>query len=188
MFFDSLTTTVKRILIVVLILNLLAIGLHIYLSMNVNQKINELSSSNIALKKMIEKEAILKIVSGNINNTLEERERTDSYFVGSKKGDVVNFVEKLESLVSQDDLDLEVNSIILDQNDENEIQKMKISLSVGGRWSDIIYFLTLLENIPYKIEFSQIGVGRDIGSLEKRVSKWSASVVFNVLKFKEKSI
>ena len=164
----------KKIFVVVLILNVVAISSYAYLFFDIKSKNEATSVLENVLNGQVSREAELRLVGDSLKETEKERALLNSYFVQKGKGGVADFVEVVEGLAGLSGVSLDVNSILLKKKEElSVVEKMNLGLEAKGSWSEIIYFLGLLETLPYKISFNRVYVEKI-----KDSSLWSG--VFNI--------
>ncbi len=178
-----LTPLVKKMVIIMLVLSIIALACYVFLSVKINQKTRELYMNDFKLEQNINKESYLKTVGGSIDETLKEREKTDSYFVGSDRSGVVGFVEELEDLAHITDIDLTTNSIDINSISGNDyLEEMQMSFNFAGYWIDCVHFLNLVENMPYQISFNTVNLNKDLSETKSKI--WRGNMMFEVYKFK----
>ena len=81
--------------------------------------------------------------------TTDERKLLDSYFADPEN--FVPLVEKIEALGGYAGVSVTIQSAAL--TDSNRI--LALSLSLGGSFDGIAYFLSLIETVPAKISFNR---------------------------------
>ena len=139
--------------------------------------VNEIDSS-------IEKEAKLKSVKKLIEDTENERKKLDTYFVTDNS--VVDFIESIEALAKEVEIDTEVVSVDISENDKIS-EALLLSLEVEGLWSNLFYFVSLIEELPFKIGISKVDIKAVYEDANKTKSSgsWKGVINFNVLKSKK---
>ncbi|MCG2695165.1 hypothetical protein L6261_03750 [Candidatus Parcubacteria bacterium] len=190
MFFSKPNLSSKKILIIVLVLNLTALLVYVFLFINIKNKNENLVILKRELNNQIEVEKELDVVGSNLDGTKSERGKINSFFVGSDKESVVKFVEDVENLGDFANVSLNTKSILLKEREREEnivsvLTDMKLSLSVEGKWSDIVYFIELLKSMPYKISFSNVYLEKKGENNDGQGGFWGGSFNINVLKLTE---
>ena len=98
-----------------------------------------------------------------LNSSLEKIrpsiEQLNSYMISSD-GEV-DFINQVETLARSRGLDVSINSVQLVQADNQSntsLEFLKLEINTKGSFSGTYQFLTLLENLPYSINFDKVGV------------------------------
>ncbi len=168
----------KKIFIIMLILNILAVFSYFYLFSNIKNRSEATSVLENVLGGQASREAELKLAGISLKKTVEERALIDSYFVQEGKVGIANFVEGVENIAELAGVSLSVNSILLKKEEDlSVVENMNLGLRVEGSWSEITYFLGFLESLPYKISFSRVYIEKDEES-----SLWNGVFDISVLK------
>lgn len=122
------------------------IGLFLYIR-NANQEIAELTS---AIDQQLLTESRLRSVESIMEDTEEEQEKLEGYFVG--QDDIVGFIETIESLAGTVGLTIEITSVDVEEVGESEAyQFLKLRFDTEGLWGETTHFLALLEALPNAI-------------------------------------
>ncbi|MBU1557643.1 hypothetical protein KKC45_01650 [Patescibacteria group bacterium] len=170
----------KKILGVIVILNVVALASYFYLFSDIKSKNEATSVLENILDGQIGRESELKLVGSNLKRTEKERAVIDSYFVQKGKSEVAGFVEVLESLAELAGVSLKVNSILLKKEDASDIvEEMKLELEISSYWEEANYFLGLLELLPYKITFNKAYIEKS------KDSQWKSVFNIKVLKLSD---
>lgn len=141
-----------------------------------DQKIKEKNNINTLEKKMAELEETQRKIGGYIVNT----------------SSIDIFVEYLESIGPDNDIELVVKSVDAPKNESN---KVVINMSLLGSFSDILRTIGILENSQYNISISNFYVNKNIKQVTQEVDpkdakniipvvkepSWQANITFSVL-------
>lgn len=165
----------KKILIWALIFNILVIGMYSVLFLQVRKKVLESTIAIESLENNISKEKNLRFLKGVLKETVVEREKVESYFVDNDM--VVGFIEKIESLGISADVALDLRGVSV-EGDQKKV--LKLDFKILGSFENIFYFLTLLENLPYKIQFTEAFMVRSSDS-----NDWEGNFKMNLLSFSQ---
>lgn len=107
-----------------------------------------------------------------MEETKTEREELDAYFV--KKGDAVSFIERLENMAKGAGLGISIASVSVPE----KTSALRIEMATQGSFENTLYFLTLLENLPYKIFVEKANLHHKEGSSQdvpKGSGTWTGS-------------
>ncbi len=153
---------------------------------SINDKIKQ---SDISSQKR-EEELILK---GLIASSKVEREKLTGYFVGAGNAETVNFTKYLEELALEAGVTQRKS---LDYESANELSSSEIvsairyRFNVTGKWTNVFYFLQMIENLPKVLSLNNISVSVNPGAVSASEAKsgaktWSADLDFSVVKLKK---
>ncbi len=119
------------------------------------------------------------------NDTKEEREKLDSYFVGA--GDVVSFIESIENISSVTRTKISVNNVSVEQTPASkQFEYLVLNASALGSFNNLHWLLSLIEEMPLKIDvvkvvFEEMQSGEGEKGKEK---EWRMDFTVKALKFK----
>lgn len=173
MYINTKTRKIALIAGVSLFAGLLAYGALLFLMI---RNINTSVSASIELSGESNKEANLRLLKKSINDTEEARVKIASRFV-SEDG-IVSFIEKVESLGEISRAHVTIRSVSV-EGEKNDI--LKLELSAGGSFSEVFHFLTLVENLPFKVVLEKTSMLKL--PKEKGDNKWEAMLTLDVLSF-----
>ncbi|MBI5449335.1 hypothetical protein HY948_03395 [Candidatus Gottesmanbacteria bacterium] len=164
---------IKTELVILTVLDLiLVISLVVLIYLLVFLKIPETESlyADILDREALEKKTadIVRIAG----DTKIDREKLSLYFID--KESAVGFIEELESLSRQANVVLDIDSP-LEEKDSPQSKQVALRFNVRseGAFSDILYFLRLVENLPYKIFVDHV-------TLSVADKRWSGSASFRL--------
>ncbi len=160
-------------------------GVLIYLVFSVKVPEARSLASDISTAKSLEKSTseILQITE----NTKDSRAKLASFFVS--KESIVSFIEELESLAKQANVVLTMDTPLEEKEAPLSRQaSLRLNVKVNGQFSDVMYFVRLIENLPYKIFVDRVVLtSLSISTmvplpLSKTVSKtsWAGSISFRL--------
>ncbi len=138
-------------------------------------------STEVSLNDATANKDKLKALKKTISDSSSDIQRLDGMFLD--KDGVASFLQQVESLA---DLSGVTHSLSPDIQQDGTLatrqkELLKISLNTTGSWVGTYRFLNLLENLPYKIAFSNVsiqsGEGDKVGG-----SVWTGSFQFTVVK------
>lgn len=143
-------------------------------------------------KKASDKEKELSVAKANIRNIenlknlLNEiggkNKKISSAFLS--KNDFVGFIETLENLSRSSGLEMKITSIELGEKDGDADEKSKkpvLSFTAGGRFQDIVQFISLISYLPYQVEFDSISLQKS--SLGNEQGLWDLKINITVLNY-----
>lgn len=177
----------KKILIIILLLNFVILVVYLLLFLSIKNKNEETSVLLNEIKTQTNKGTEFKLVEDDLEATEMDRKKINLYFVQGGEGGIVLFVEDVENMGKLSGVDLDIKSIAFKEfdlnnnNSENSniFENMKVNLAIEGEWSDILYFLKLLESSPYCISFDKVYLEK---KEEKNPLLWGGSFNLNIIK------
>lgn len=113
-----------------------------------NQKQKEIENIYRNSESEVSKQERKWILKSALSLYAEEISTLRNLFI--KKGDEVNFIEKIESLGQQSGIKFEIKSIDLKNKTEDSFKEdINIKISISGKWENILSFLDSLEKMPF---------------------------------------
>ncbi|MCX6753631.1 MAG: hypothetical protein NTV03_01070 [Candidatus Nomurabacteria bacterium] len=178
------------IFITSIILLVVLTGFSIYFLNAIRNKNRHISAVEITLKKKIEDKQNVSTLQKKMNELLGTNTKIDGYIVDTSRIDL--FVEYLEGLGINNNVNLSVKTVDVLKNEKN---KIFLGLSINGTFTNVMKTIVLLENSPYNMTTTSSYVNKDIvvpvdagngtnkesGILPERESSWQADITFNVL-------
>lgn len=174
----------KRNIVFMTIIVITAIVAYVVFFIGIKNKNENISLIVNKIDSFIEKETKLKSVKKIIEDTESTRRELDTYFVTDNG--IVDFIENIEALAEEVEINAEVLSV--DINDNNKISEtLLLSLEVEGLWSSLFYFISLIEELPFKIDVSKVDIEAVYTNTNKSKTSgsWKGTLNFSVLKLKE---
>lgn len=177
----------KRIISTSLVGCLLLIALYGLFFYYISYLNNEAATLKVAVAEFKSAEEERSVVEKTFQETAENRNRIDSFFVGSQKEEEVNFVSLLENLATETaKVDLEISSLKHEQLGavkSDKVEYLVVQAKVRGSFSDAYYFLRLLESFPKGVVVRQVDMEAIPGD-PKKPSEWQLSFILQALKVK----
>jgi len=171
----------KKILIIFLILNTIVLSAYFYLFSVIKSKNEAVSILENVLGGQVSREGELKLIGSSLGKTEEERVLIDSFFVKEGKSGVADFVEVVEEIANLSHVSLVIKSILIKKQENlSVVENINLGLGVKGSWSESVYFLKLLELIPYKVSFESVYFEKNKENL-----MWNVNLNIKVLKLSD---
>lgn len=109
------------------------------------------------------------------------------------QGGEADFISSLESLVHQNNLTINIGSILFDNDKKfasTSIMVLKIKADIRGSWSNIYKFISEIEALQYKVKLNSVMMSKDSQESVQRDSKiiktksiWSTNLEIYVLEY-----
>jgi len=168
---------IRKLFIIALSLNILFVAGYAFVFIQVKHKTEQSALSIQALEESVSTEKNLQFLKGLIKETEDEREKIKSYFVDNEG--VVGFIEEIERLGNIADIFLELKAVGI-EGDAGD-RALRLTLHTSGTFQNTYYFLTLVEHMPHKLEFTGAGMARLPQS-----GVWEGNFEMSVLSFSKK--
>ncbi|MEK7558509.1 MAG: hypothetical protein AAB507_01640 [Patescibacteria group bacterium] len=144
---------INKIILLALVIFALA-SLYVFIFYLIKGKTEKASLSEQKYLLAAKKEELALSEESILRETGKKREELDKYFID--QGNVVVFIERLESLGTISGSKVSLTSVDIDKSRKNIL---KVILSVSGRFNELFYFLSLLEALPLEISIKRLSLG-----------------------------
>ena len=119
-----------------------------------------------------------------VKDTEGERQQLSSLLLAN--GSEVDFIEKIESLAKKSNLTENTSNVSQVAGSVAGTKILQLSIGISGSWSDVMYFLNQLENLPYEIHIPSVSLSEQGGSASsnsklKPSNIWSGGLSLNVI-------
>jgi hypothetical protein len=155
-----------------------AIGGSWYALSSIDSMRGELENTRLELKKEDERGQTILDVKRQLSRLSAERSALGEYFF--KEEDIVRLLEQLEDLARHADVDVNVNVAAAADRDARKI--FRTGMKVEGSWRDVMYYVSLLESLPFRVELTRVNLSGGEGG-----EKWSGDVSLDLLSFVPKA-
>ena len=119
-------------------------------------------------------------LQATVNNTEAERQQMLSLLLPS--GSAVSFVEQIETIATSSNLVEKTNSLSETPSQTGGLSKLlDIQLTTSGSWSNTIFFLNQIENLPYDISIKNLSLNEQAPLTPKSSNTWTAVYDFSVV-------
>jgi len=179
----------KKLLILGVFLTIAALAIYYVTFSSIKSKNENISAILNDLALETKKETLLKSIKSVAIDSAPARKKMESYFIG--QDEIVKFLDFLGSLGKMSGAELEINNLGLEERaptPAEAYQLLKLNIEAKGSFRSVYHFLTLLESVPFQINFAGVemrtadtGVN---GSKAKKNSAWKGSFNISVFKLK----
>lgn len=184
-----MSKTIKTI-VILSALNLILFGLCFYLFADIKKIDKEVSFRLSLIESEVRLDESLRSIKVIMNETKKEREQINLIFI--QPNGTVDFIEEVESLGRIAGVKLEIESVGVDNTKKtaSSTESFRLSLKTEGSWANTMHLLSLLENMPHKISFENVRLGKISkesgleGDKEQTQFYWSGNFNFSALKMK----
>ncbi len=168
-----------RLFWVAVILVLVAISAYTAVVWKIRKNISEAADLSLSIATESQKEAGIESTRNVLRSTAAEREKIDSYFVSSDN--IVDFLEKIELLGKKSGVTLSFDSVDI-PSDEKSI--LRVRVGTKGSWESTFYFLSLVENLPFKIEIEKSSIIKTVEVVSNvKTSYWRGDFTIKLVSF-----
>lgn len=164
---------IKKGIIYLLVIDIILISIYGYLLFSVNLLRREIKFPK---ENRIEQPS-LNNATLMITDTTKDRQKIDSYFV--QNDGIIDFLKQIGDSATVSGLDIEITGVSV--NSLGEIMSydlLSIDLSTSGEWNSLLYFISELEFLPFKLEVKDFSAAH----FENRL--WTSNISISVLKLK----
>lgn len=168
-----------KLFAIAIILVMAAISVYGMAILKIRKNVSETANLGSSIAAESQKEASIESIKNILRNTAAEREKVGAYFVSSDN--IVDFLEKIELLGEKSGVNLSFDSVDIPP-DEKSI--LRVRIGTEGKWEDTFYFLSLIENLPFKIELEKSSVIKTVKTVSNvKVSYWRGDFTVRLLSF-----
>lgn len=171
-----------------LILTALSAGVFFSLLSLMGNKVLETVNNTNEIKTEIAKEESLSFMQKNVLENQTNKNLITGYILPANS--VSDFIQTLEDVVATSGLKSQINSITSEPSDAllaANAELLDVKMSVIGPWSNMHFFLQLLESYPLKISMKNVSLKQfaNYTVKGKQVPQWSGDIEFTVVKLKD---
>jgi Tfp pilus assembly protein PilO len=185
--------SIKKVFLFVIILNVIGFAAYGFLFWRIKVKNENVISLVSGAETDLKKEEFLRVAKFSLEENKENVAMLDTYFVD--RGGAPNFIEQVEDLGRDAGVFLTIGLVDVEadsanKNDYKELLKLRVEAS--GKWQNVLTFLSMIENLPYKVSLDQFSLSVDgvrsalfFGNENKETDiTWKGYFEFSVLKLK----
>jgi Tfp pilus assembly protein PilO len=186
-------TPTKKILELVIVLNILVFGAYGFLFWNIQNKEAQAGVLATEASQNATKDTALRSIKSSLTQNKGFITQIDTYFIPSDGA--VTFINMLETLGKQSGVKMSIDSVNVTQDPavaKDFKQTLHLRLITDGSWLNTFALLSTIENLPYRIEFEQVSLtlsggsdsilynGANISSPRTRAANESWNGIFDV--------
>lgn len=190
-------TLAKKIFLSLVVINVIVFGLYAFLFWKVIDRSQTTATLMAEETADRQKNDALQAIKQSLNENKDFISQIDSFFVAPDG--VVSFITFLEKLGSDSGVKINIGSVAVnpDSKDPNDFKEnLSLKLEIEGTWQNVVYFLSRLENLPYRVQFDSATISlqgvsdginfKDSGALRKRMpdESWKGLFDIRLLKLK----
>jgi len=168
------TRHTQKVMIATGFITLLVIGAYGFFFYKIKTEVESVSAVTAELEKEKEKLSTLDSTKRMFSETSGPRAKLDSFFVD--QAGVVDFIQKLEELGKYSGAEVTLKNL-----NEKKAEGLTFSVAVDGTFSEVMHTISLLENMPYNMLFTQVQIFRSPGAGGK--NKWEGNITATLLSF-----
>jgi hypothetical protein len=150
----------KKTMIISIVLAVAAFIIYGFLFLNIKAKNEQISSLANDAQDLHSKDDVLKATKTILDQNKDLISQLDSYFIPADG--VVGFISLLEGVGKYSGVDMTINSVgtEADTKAKDDIKEiLRLHIETDGSWKNTFYFLSVLENLPYRIDVEQVSLG-----------------------------
>lgn len=158
--------------IIILLLTLLGLGGIIFLGRQLQSDADLVINSYLDLYKTSRWKEDLGVTKKILAETAESRDLIEGAFLASDN--LLFFIEQLESLQRKTGVELKLDE---PKSGAGETPSLEVSFRIIGSFSALYHFLSLVENLPYRLEWRSVAWSLDSGTT------WSGNFSLAVMSY-----
>lgn len=149
---------IKKILLACITLNVVAVGFYAFVLWSIQAKNEKVVEVLGQVNEDMKKDESLRAVKISLEENKDFISQIDSFFV--PEDGVANFIASLESLGRASSVELSIASVEIQPNSaKNDFKEgLNIRIETSGSWFNTFYLLSVIENLPYKIDINQVSL------------------------------
>ena len=160
-------------LIIIVILNLVALTGYYFLFQDIKTEAKSASALTNTIDQGEQKNSRLSALRANIKETEGERQKLSTFLLPSDSE--VSFIEVVEKLASKSGLSVKTNDVSSVAGDSDATKIFKMQTQISGSWSNTMYFLSKLENLPYNIRVQNLSTSNQTTTGKGAASQWTTT-------------
>lgn len=168
-----------RLFAAAIVLSLAGISAYGAVVWNIKKNVSEAEELTLSITVEAQKEASIESIRNILRNTAVEREKIEGYFVSSDN--IVDFLEKIELLGKKSGASLSFDSVDIPSDEKNVL---RVRIGTEGNWENTFYFLSMIENLPFKIEIEKSSIVKMTKIVSNvKTSYWRGDFTIRLLSF-----
>lgn len=151
-------STTKKIFMTMILLNVVIFGVYGYIYWNIVQESHTITELQVQSNEYQAKNDALRSVKISLDENQDFISQIDTFFIA--KDGVVNFINTLERLGQSTGLKINIQSVSVEQGSDPKDFKegLKLKIETEGSWQDSSRFLSIIENLPYRVVVNSASV------------------------------
>ena len=168
----------KIILLVIILCDIAAIvGYYFIFQHIIGQTLTAASlTSTIDLSQ--QKNSRLSSLRTVVKDTESNRQKLSSFLLPNDSE--ISFVGQVEVMAQNDGLDIKTNSINSVAGSIDKTKTLQIQVTTTGTWTNILYFMNQIENLPYNIHINNFSFAKQSAVVKASGSSWTATFDISV--------
>ena len=168
----------KDILILMILCNIGALSGYYFLFQHIETEAKAASALTSTIDLGTQKNSQLSLLRMTIKDTADNRQKLSSLLLASDAE--VPFIGQVESLAKNSGLSVKTNNISAVAGNTSATKIFKIQTETAGSWSDTLYFLSQVENLPYDIAVQGVTLDKSPVAGKSAGSAWTATFDISV--------
>lgn len=151
-------TATKKIFVTMILLNVIIFGVYGYIYWNIAQESKTIAELQVQSSEYQAKNDDLRSVKISLDENKDFISQIDTFFIA--KDGVVSFINTLERLGQSTGLKINIQSVSVEPGSDPKDFKegLKLKIETEGGWQDSSRFLSIIENLPYRLVVNSASV------------------------------
>jgi len=146
----------KTILILIILCDIVALVSYYFLFQHIEVQTKTASSLINTIDLGTQKNSQLSSLRTIVRETEGKRQQLVTFLLPNDSE--ISFIGQIESLAKSSGLDVKTNSVSSLAGDTSATKTFEMQVGTTGNWSNTMYFLDQIENLPYNILISNFSV------------------------------
>jgi Tfp pilus assembly protein PilO len=177
----------KIIVIFLCVLSLVLFGSYYFLYKEIELKNEHISTLKSNLSTQDKKQEYILSTQRILQNLKTDIDNVDNSIIAKDEG--VKFIENLEELARQDNVNLSIDSLVFEEDPSFAsagVISLKIKAKMNGNWEGIYRLISQFESLPYKIKIDHLTFTNpeSQANVLNTGKNWQGSFEIHVLKYK----
>ena len=171
--------SVRNIMVVCIMLNLLALGACGFIVYTIKTKSEAVSNLSLSLREAEVRTERFDEIRGRIGGIEVKASNLESHIPSETK--IVDFLKLIERIANEQGLIIktEIRQNGADQKAANGID-LTFTYTYSGNFKGIQNFVALIEELPYIVVVQSVNLKKDETVLPSGVPGWSGAITFNI--------
>lgn len=179
----------KTLFIALLSLNIVFLGIFLFLFNSTKSKITESLNQESEIKTQLKMDDVRVVMKEDLLLGKQYQTKLADYILPSNS--TVDFIKTIETLALNSGLKSDIKTVINEPYDKGAsigAEYLRVNIDVIGDWKSVQLFIKYLETYPLKIGIKKMSLNKfsDYILRGRTIPQWSGSFEFVVVKMKDK--
>jgi Tfp pilus assembly protein PilO len=169
----------KKILIIIIACNIVAMVGYYFLFQYIKKQTTAASSLSSTIDLGQQKNSHINSLRSLVKDTESQRQHLATFLLSSDNE--ISFIEQIENLAKNSGLAVRTNNVSSLAGGAETTRVFQMQTQTVGSWSNTLYFLSQVENLPYGIKILGVSLNRQSADGSTGGSSWVTTFDVNVV-------